>query len=89
MSIEERPPVVEKRFYYGDWEVDLVEGANRDGYLLTLRTQVRPFADAFRLALRRPMRLPQRSDRRTLAVHREDPQLDHGQRQGVQRLHEQ
>ena len=36
VSIEERPPVVEKRFYYGDWEVDLVEGANRDGYLLTL-----------------------------------------------------
>ena len=36
VSIEERPEVVEKRFYYGDWEADLVEGANRDGYLLTL-----------------------------------------------------
>ena len=36
VSIEERPAVVEERFYYGDWEADLVEGANRDGYLLTL-----------------------------------------------------
>ena len=36
VSIEERPPVVEKRFYYGDWEVDLVEGANHEGFLLTL-----------------------------------------------------
>lgn len=36
VSIEERPASVEKRFYYGDWEVDLVEGANRGGYLLTL-----------------------------------------------------
>lgn len=36
VSIEERPPSVDSRFYYGDWEVDLVEGANRDGYLLTL-----------------------------------------------------
>lgn len=36
VSIEERPASVESRFYYGDWEVDLVEGANRDGYLLTL-----------------------------------------------------
>lgn len=36
VSIEERPPVVEKRFYYGDWEVDLVEGAGHEGFLLTL-----------------------------------------------------
>ena len=36
VSIEERPSVVEKRFYYGDWEVDLVEGAGHDGFLLTL-----------------------------------------------------
>jgi len=36
VSIEERPASVESRFYYGDWEVDLIEGANRDGYLLTL-----------------------------------------------------
>ena len=36
ISIEERPAVVERRFYYGGWEADLVEGANRDGYLLTL-----------------------------------------------------
>lgn len=36
VSIEERPPVVEKRIYYGDWEVDLVEGAGHEGFLLTL-----------------------------------------------------
>lgn len=36
VSIEERPPVVEKRFFYGDWEVDLVEGAGHEGFLLTL-----------------------------------------------------
>lgn len=36
VSIEERPPVVQKRFYYGDWEVDLVAGANHDGFLLTV-----------------------------------------------------
>lgn len=35
VSIEERPRVVEKRFYYGDWEVDLVEGAGHEGFLLT------------------------------------------------------
>jgi IS30 family transposase len=36
VSIDERPAVVQRRFYYGDWEVDLVEGAHRDGYVLTL-----------------------------------------------------
>ena len=36
ISIEERSPIVEKRFYYGDWEVDLVEGAGHEGFLLTL-----------------------------------------------------
>ena len=36
VSIEERPPVVEKRFstsgFDGDWEVDLVAGANHEGW---------------------------------------------------------
>jgi IS30 family transposase len=36
VSIEERPAVVEKRFYYGDWEADLVAGAAHEGFLLTL-----------------------------------------------------
>lgn len=36
VSIEERPAVVEKRFYYGDWEADLVAGAGHEGFLLTL-----------------------------------------------------
>ena len=46
-SIEERSPIVEKRFYYGGWEVDLVEGRRSWGlYAEFSRTQVRAPADA-------------------------------------------
>lgn len=36
VSIDERPASVETRCFYGDWEADLMEGADRDGYVLTL-----------------------------------------------------
>ena len=36
VSIDERPAAVETRHFYGDWEADLMEGADRDGYVLTL-----------------------------------------------------
>jgi len=32
----ERPKIVDKRKRYGDWEADLIEGANRSGYILSL-----------------------------------------------------
>jgi IS30 family transposase len=35
-EISERPAVVESRERYGDWEVDLIEGARGSGYLLSL-----------------------------------------------------
>jgi IS30 family transposase len=35
-GIEQRPAVVERRNRYGDWEVDLIVGAGRSGYLLSL-----------------------------------------------------
>jgi IS30 family transposase len=35
VSIEERPPIVEKRRRYGDWESDTVEGKGKSGYLVT------------------------------------------------------
>ena len=36
VSIEERPEVVNLRQRYGDWEVDLISGYNRSGYILSL-----------------------------------------------------
>jgi len=36
VGIEHRPESVNKRYYYGDWEVDLIEGAKGSGYLLSL-----------------------------------------------------
>lgn len=35
-GIEERPASVEARRYYGDWEVDLIDGGREGGYLLSL-----------------------------------------------------
>lgn len=35
VSIEERPPIVESRRRYGDWESDTVEGKGKSGYLVT------------------------------------------------------
>ena len=56
VSIEERSPIVEKRFYYGDWEVDLVEGANHEGFLLTLLERKCGHLLMPHWAVRRPMR---------------------------------
>jgi IS30 family transposase len=36
VGIEERPPEVDQRDRYGDWEGDLVIGAGQSGYVLTL-----------------------------------------------------
>lgn len=36
VGIEHRPAVVASRQRYGDWEVDLIEGAKSSGYLLSL-----------------------------------------------------
>lgn len=36
VGIEERPKIVESRRRFGDWEVDLIEGAKGSGYLLSL-----------------------------------------------------
>lgn len=36
VGIEERPDVVEDRSRYGDWEGDLIVGANQQGFLVTL-----------------------------------------------------
>ena len=36
VGIEHRPKAVEKRCRYGDWEVDLIEGAKGSGFLLSL-----------------------------------------------------
>ena len=36
VGIEERPPSVETRRYFGDYEVDLVEGAKGTGFILSL-----------------------------------------------------
>ena len=36
VGIEERPEVVEERSRYGDWEGDLIVGANQDGFVATL-----------------------------------------------------
>ena len=36
VGIEERPKVVEKRYRYGDWEADLIEGSKGSGFLLSL-----------------------------------------------------
>ena len=36
VGIEERPTVVEERSRYGDWEGDLIVGANQDGFITTL-----------------------------------------------------
>ena len=36
VGIEERPKVVEQRSRYGDWEGDLIVGANQDGFIATL-----------------------------------------------------
>ena len=34
-SIHERPDIVNDKLRYGDWEIDLVAGKNRSGYLVT------------------------------------------------------
>jgi len=36
VSIEQRPASVESKHYYGDWEADLIVGANHQGAVLTL-----------------------------------------------------
>lgn len=36
IGIEERPPVVDRRDRYGDWECDLIAGCRGGGYLLSL-----------------------------------------------------
>ncbi len=36
VGIEHRPESVSKRYHYGDWEVDLIEGTKGSGYLLSL-----------------------------------------------------
>ena len=36
IGIEQRPKVVEERSRYGDWEGDLIVGANQDGFIATL-----------------------------------------------------
>ncbi len=36
VGIEERPPEVDERARYGDWEGDLIVGAGQSGYILTL-----------------------------------------------------
>lgn len=36
IGIEQRPEVVEQRIRFGDWEGDLIVGANQQGYILTL-----------------------------------------------------
>ena len=35
VSIEHRPKIVDQRRCYGDWEVDLICGHNRSGYILS------------------------------------------------------
>jgi IS30 family transposase len=36
VDIENRPPEVEQRIRYGDWEADLIQGASGSGFLLSL-----------------------------------------------------
>lgn len=49
VDIEERGEVVEKRQRYGDWEVDLVEGAKGSGFILSLYERKSQFAKVYKL----------------------------------------
>jgi len=48
-DISERPPVVERRTRYGDWEADLIEGARGTGYILSLYERKSRFGKLIKL----------------------------------------
>jgi IS30 family transposase len=48
VSIHKRPAVVDEKQRFGDWEIDLIEGANHNSFALTLVERISQFALIFR-----------------------------------------